>query len=360
MNNLSTKTQYYSLDFMKFWCAIMVIALHSVTYSMQGLSVDGGIPHDATNPVLVYLLPIAHLLTRYAVPFFFVTSSFFLFSKINAQPTDKVSIVKHFVKRILILYAFWLVLNIPIVLSKHVFSTTPLAWWQILVKLIVWGLYDGAWYMVSMIVATLIVYALRNHTKLLIIIATLGYLLACLSSSYLGLLEDTPIYPIVSSIHQIGAIYHTPLNALIFVAIGKIFADNPSIKTPKLWILIVLFLLMYIELVILNLADISRAPDCYITLVPFSAMLFGYVKGIKLTPHHRYAHMRRASAYMYPFHFVLLYWSFYLIQALAPTFPTDSVIVSVVVYLLTVIISIVSYYLTYRISKKIPLLKYSM
>ena len=359
MSNSSTKTQYYSLDFMKFWCAIMVIALHSVTYSMQGLSVDGGLPHDTSNVLLVYLLPVAHLLTRYAVPFFFVTSSFFLFSKLNSQPADKCSIVKHFVKRILILYTFWLVLNIPIVLSKHVFSSTSLAWWQILVKLVVWGLYDGAWYMVSMIVATLIVYALRNRTKLLIVVGILGYLLACLSSSYLGLLETTPIYPVVEAIHQIGAIYHTPLNALIFVVIGKIYADNPS-KTPRLWVLITLFVLMYIELVILNLADISRAPDCYITLVPFSAMLFGYVKDIKLTPHPRYAHMRRASAYMYPFHFVLLYWSFYLIQTLAPSFPTDSVIVTIFSYLITVIVSTICYHLTYKASRKIPLLKYSM
>ena len=87
-----TSTQNYSsIDLAKFVAAIFVVAIHAQPFS--GL----------TQTVVI------DVFARMAVPFFFITSSFFFFSK---NPGKKE--LSHYLRRMGILYLFWFVVEFPI------------------------------------------------------------------------------------------------------------------------------------------------------------------------------------------------------------------------------------------------------
>ena len=58
------------------------------------------------------------LLARWGVPFFFISSAFFLFSKSENGNITKSTLIKY-VQRILKLYLFWFVVNLPYVIYKY-------------------------------------------------------------------------------------------------------------------------------------------------------------------------------------------------------------------------------------------------
>lgn len=91
------KSSYNSIDVFKFLAAIMVVAIH-------------------TNPFFDY--PVFNFiitsLCRIAVPFFFVFSSFIFFKTKNEKGKNIID----FLKRIVILYCFWFVVELPIIIDR--------------------------------------------------------------------------------------------------------------------------------------------------------------------------------------------------------------------------------------------------
>ena len=76
--------QYKSLDFAKFVCAILIIVLHTDPFSSYSKLLTFG---------------FRNIVTVIAVPFFFATSGFLAFKKIDSLDIDKQkSYVFHYLK----------------------------------------------------------------------------------------------------------------------------------------------------------------------------------------------------------------------------------------------------------------------
>ena len=98
MSSLPTKKNYNALDGMRFFCAILVIAIH--TQFLSGVSFDAYF-----SLMAVCSIP---------VPFFYVCSGFFLFDKFTYTPRGKIAkgrdnllLMLRYVKRIVITYIIW-------------------------------------------------------------------------------------------------------------------------------------------------------------------------------------------------------------------------------------------------------------
>lgn len=84
------------LDVLKFSMALLVVAIHA----------------EAVN-IYKNIYAIIHPLTDIAVPLFFLISSFLVFSKIRLSNDSRETLL-HFSKRLLILYAFWMLIQTPL------------------------------------------------------------------------------------------------------------------------------------------------------------------------------------------------------------------------------------------------------
>lgn len=98
MSSLSQKKNYNAVDAMRFFCAILVVAIH--TQFLSGVSFTA----------YFFLMAVCSV----AVPFFYVCSGFFLVDKFSFSPRGKIEkgrdnlrVMLQYVKRIAITYLIW-------------------------------------------------------------------------------------------------------------------------------------------------------------------------------------------------------------------------------------------------------------
>lgn len=91
---------YHAIDITKFICAMLVVTLHLVSYAFADMAVDGAPPTGNSNPVILFLFPLYYCFARIAVPFFFISSSYFLFKKIKQNPENRKELIKKFCSKI--------------------------------------------------------------------------------------------------------------------------------------------------------------------------------------------------------------------------------------------------------------------
>ena len=98
----ATKHKFYFLDIMKFICAFLVVAIH--LSPLSDIS-------DCANYILV------ECVSRIAVPFYFVSSGFLLFRKVNLQQYNE-SVLIAYMKNIVKLYIVWMLIYSPIIVES--------------------------------------------------------------------------------------------------------------------------------------------------------------------------------------------------------------------------------------------------
>ena len=87
--------QYKSLDFAKFICAILIIILHTAPFASYSKLLTFG---------------FRNIVTVIAVPFFFLTSGFLAFKKIDSLDGEKKkTYVVQYLKRLVVMYLIWTV-----------------------------------------------------------------------------------------------------------------------------------------------------------------------------------------------------------------------------------------------------------
>lgn len=197
---------YPTIDVVKFVASIMILTMHVSPFR-------GGMN-------LIY-----ECLCRWCVPFFFISSSFLLFSK-----SDNCNIssekLKHYVYRILMLYLSWLVVNIPSVLYGLLIKPgihQAATWIKFTRIIFLRGTFSGSWYLLSSIVSALIIYFLsKRFSSKLIIFVTFPLQVVCvLSSVYGGGLPE--------SISQMMGWMCFPTNifgGVFYFALGKYLSEN--------------------------------------------------------------------------------------------------------------------------------------
>lgn len=106
MSNSVNKEEFSCIDVMKFFMAICVIAIHTRPF----VEVDNNI-----------FRALYEVIVRVAVPYFFISSGYLLFKKLDYPYNDKKSIekIKINVVKLVKMYGIWTLLYMPITIYDY-------------------------------------------------------------------------------------------------------------------------------------------------------------------------------------------------------------------------------------------------
>lgn len=252
-----SKTRNSLIDLTKFFMALSILALHSQAFGRYN-----------------YLLSPIY---RIGVPFFFIISSYFFFSKLQATSSEqKTALLLKYIWRNLTLYIFWFLLSFPFVARERYSIYFQKAFWDnikyTLTRLLFSSTWMASWYIMATVLGTLIIYLLSQKFKnnTLFIACLLINILCCLCSNYYGLFDDTSIIHIIADKYQRyfnGAVYNSFPVGLLWIIIGKIFAESPIKPCKSRWF-IISFLLLAIENFLAYTLKYQYASDSMLMLIP--------------------------------------------------------------------------------------------
>ena len=205
------------LDILKFIMALLVVAIHSEAVNYIP------IVYETTLPLINSALPI-----------FFVVSAFLLFRRLRytkLPSKQNYNILLHFTKRLVYLYLFWMIIQLPLVIyTRKYFSMTFIEFiGNFLLDITLRTTFHGSWFFSALIVGIWIIYGFSKYFKEKIIwiiplcLSLYTYHAASLPIKYQGLWE-------------LYADYITnPQNSfpvsLFWISLGYILANPLIIKT---------------------------------------------------------------------------------------------------------------------------------
>lgn len=206
---MNEKKRYAGIDWMRFIAAFLIVAIHTSPLASKSITAD---------------FVLTRVIARVAVPFFFMTSGFFLISKYGRA--DK---LKSFLKRTAVIYGAAILLYIPVNIYNGYF-----AYDNMLPKLAKDLIFDGTfyhlWYLpASMLGAVIAWYAVKRlGFKKAIIITSALYIIGMLGNSWYTLVSQIPpvkgFYGMLSQISDYtrNGIFFAP----VFMVLGGWLAER--------------------------------------------------------------------------------------------------------------------------------------
>lgn len=290
---VNMKKQYNGIDIIKFFMAICVVMIHLTPFGSLGSNVD---------------FAFDQILTRAAVPFFFVASGFFLKMKLDRTTTNKEynDVVLGFVKRIAILYGIWTLIYSPcIIFWIKQDGDTVLTYLQ---KCIFDGSYLHLWYLPSVLVSGFLAAFLVKKIGInkSIIIAFVLYLIGLLDTSYYGLIKNNSV--LIKLIGKYEDVFITTRNGLffglIFVLMGFLIyerRDKYSLKNNAI-MLIVAIVGLATEMVVLWKTGIGRSYEGVIFSVFVVYFLMIVAQKVEIGDSNKCKSLRRMGEFIYLSH----------------------------------------------------------
>lgn len=202
------------LDILKFIMSLLIVAVHSEAVN------DIPIVYEVTNPII-----------NSAVPMFFVVSAFLLFRKMRqSQLTfhQERGIMLHFTWRLILLYVFWMVVQLPLVIhTRHYLSMSFFEFiYNFLLDIVFRSTFHGAWFFSALVVGTWLIYfASKMHNDKTI------WILPLFVALYIYHADDLPVqYQTFWFLYQENVInpQNSFLVSLFWISAGFILA-NPDI-----------------------------------------------------------------------------------------------------------------------------------
>ncbi len=274
------------IDLMKFIGSILILTMHLNPFTDHR-----------------FFRLLSELLARWGVPFFFITSAYFLFSKTESAGVPQKAINKY-TGRIAVLYLVWMLYNIPSIIYKRLWGTDltdPAVWLTFAKNSMLSSTFTGSWYLLSCVFSAWFVFLLcRKHsTAKAIRISSLFYLLCILSSAYYGILPKT-----VSSVLMFLCFPLNLFNGCIYFALGKYVSENERFLTERFsafkcaFFAFVFYLLYICEIYIAKATSILGSTDAAFCLVPLSffILLFCLQRKTRIKGHFT---MRKISTIIY-------------------------------------------------------------
>lgn len=281
-----TKNESYSgIDYFRFIAALLIVAIH--TSPLSSFSETGN-------------FIFTRIVSRVAVPFFFMTSGFFLISRYTCNAEK----LEAFIKKTTLIYGVAILLYIPINVYNGYFKMDNLL--PNIIKDIV---FDGTlyhlWYLPASIIGAAIAWYLvkkLNYPKALMVASVL-YQIGLFGDSYYGITEKIScLNSLYTYIFQVtdytrNGIFFAP----IFFILGGFIADNrPQITFGKSFLGFAISLaLMLGEAMILHHFDLQRHDSMYVFLLPCMYFLFIVILHFKGK---RLVSLRTASLIIYIIH----------------------------------------------------------
>ena len=279
--------RYDSINIMRVICAFLVISLHTSIFASINLGLNS---------------IVAKGISRIAVPFFFISTGYFMVKNIT-----KGGYVKGFVKKIGLIYLLISVVDIILIMPYVSMRLSG----DILDKMkyiFIGGITESLWYIPAIIFAVVLVsiFVKKNWIKPLIVLSILLYIIGLLGDSYFGLIKNTPLEVVINFYNNIfintrnGITFSVP-----FVALGVLIAKG-NIKLSKNIInicLIVFSILLGIEAYLLNLSSISLDTNMYISLLLLVPVIFIWLLNMKVQINERTSNIfREMSLWIYCVH----------------------------------------------------------
>ena len=259
------KKSYNCVDLAKLIGSFMLLTMHLSAFNDFGFAAT-----------------MHELLSRWCVPFFFLTSSFFLFSKSENGNISR-SVLYSYLRRIGQLYLMWFIINLPFVIYRRLYEQDILqikTWLYFIKNSLLSSSFTGSWYLVSCIFSAWFVQLLSKKmtTKAILAISFALYLPCLFTSMYGGLLPSN----IVSKL----AFLCFPLNLFngsIFFALGKYIVERQSAllskfgKIRSLMLTVVFFLIYLLEYFVAKKLGYYRSTDVAFGLIPTAFFLFLFI-----------------------------------------------------------------------------------
>lgn len=270
--SLGQQKNYNGIDLIKFLCSLLIFAIHIDLFS-EGTSAFG----DSAN------FWSSQYLCRIAVPFFFVSSGFFLFKKMPLYDLNT-DIIKNYCFKILRLLGIWCVL-------------------------LVLGGIDHLWYLGASVIA-IILLSLFLHFgikfRYICITACLLYIIGLLGDSYFGIIEPLGKISIFKYIFKAyNFVFSTTRNGVfmgfIFMLMGAAFSRCKINIKPLISFLgfIASMFLLFVEVFLLESGGIPRNYNMYICLIPAVFFLFSFAYTLRLKDRPIYKHLRTIGVLVY-------------------------------------------------------------
>lgn len=217
------------------------------------------------------------LLARWAVPFFFIVSSFFLFSKEVDNIIDKQTLNKY-LKRLFILYLAWFIFNFPSVVYLRLIRpgiSQSDTWVSFIKGALLSSTFAGSWYLLSSAFSAVLLYLLskRFSTRTCILISAVPLILCMLSSAYGGLLPE--------SVSRVLRWLNFPLNifgGVFYFSLGKLlFEKRETFLKAPLWAFILLAIVSFdlysLEIKSTIRLKINQSSDFAFALLPLAVSI---------------------------------------------------------------------------------------
>lgn len=265
LTDIPTDHCFNGIDLIKFFCAFLVFIIHIPPFLNDSFPYANRVNFGLQNCIC-----------RIAVPFYFASSGFLLFRKINLQNMDTDRIRKYCFK-ILRLLGTWTFL-------LFIGSNVQL------------------WYLGALVVAVIFLsLLLKYHIKLryIILLSIILYIIGLLGDSYYGVIEplkNIKIFDYIISGYDY--LFSTTRNGvfmgLIFILIGVLYAHKKIVLTLKTAFIgfIISMLLLTAEVFVIKSFSNPKDFNMYVFLIPATFFLFHIATHINLKNRAIYGKLR--------------------------------------------------------------------
>lgn len=290
--------RYNGIDLLKFICAILVFTIHIPPF--QG---------EVSGFAKYVNFGLQHIVCRVSVPFYFVSSGFFLFKKMPLYELDK-DIIKAYCFKLLRLLGTWHVL------------------------LFVGGT-GHLWYLGATVIAVVLI-SLCLHFRIrlgyIYAIACVLYVIGLLGDSYYGIiapLENITIFKLISEGYRFA--FSTTRNGVfmgfIFVLMGAAFSNSRIILKARTALIgfVISMLCLFAEAFLLVYNHIPIEHNMYIFLIPATFFLFSFAASIELKDCSVYKHLRNIGMVIYFSHILVNKFTSLAVSAVDKYFNIDLV-----------------------------------
>lgn len=257
---MSKTREYGGIDQFRMVAAILVIAIHTSPFLMWSETAD---------------FIFTRVIARVAVPFFFMTSGFFLLGKGSwSEPRWR-----RYLKKTFLIYAGVILLYLPINIYTGYFRQDRL-FYHIVKDLLFDGTFYHLWYLPASILGAVIAYLLLRKLpmNIVLLLTSILYILGLMGDSYYGF---TGMYaPLRTVYDSIFKIFDYTRNGIFFAPIFFVLGANIAGKTkrPSMQISLagfaVTLVLMLGEGLLLHRYGWQRHDSMYLFLVPCMYFLF--------------------------------------------------------------------------------------
>jgi serine/alanine racemase len=259
------KLNYGGLDLLKFIVAILVIANHTGPLHAYNANADD---------------LISGVLTRIAVPIFFMTSGFFFFRKWTGEQAKDSKAWLGYMKKIGVLYLIAILLYIPLNLYTGYFNEN-FTIYSFFKDIVFDGTFYHLWYLPALVIGITISYFMYRKMSLttMLAIVSLLYVIGLFGDSYYGLIEGVkgirPIYDAMFFVFDYtrNGLFYAP----IYIVLGAYAAKHPlQARRPIIYASLFLLSLglMFAEAIMLKSMELPRHDSMYIFALTAAYFLF--------------------------------------------------------------------------------------